>query len=178
VLDPGLETYSYRTFSEKRYDSQLLNSYGHPVPCVAGRLQEAGAEFRTRVLAKEFTADTDRMVLDLRGAYNVPTLRKLEREFLFDRRGAGSLTITDRVEFSEPSAFESALISLGKATIEGTRIRLDDGKAALNAEVSCEGAALEFPTDTITQPPHPTRVALRCQGDVLTAVIRTVLRPA
>ena len=178
VLDPGLETYSYRTFSEKRYDSQLLNSYGHPVPRVAGRLQEAGAEYRTRVLAKEFTADTDRMVLDLRGAYNVPTLRKLEREFLFDRRGAGSLTITDRVEFSEPSAFESALISLGQATIEGSRIRLDDGKAALSAEVSCEGAALEFSTDTINQPPHPTRVALRCQGEVRTAVIRTVLRPA
>jgi hypothetical protein len=177
VLDPGLETYSYRTFSEKRYDSQLLNSYGHPVPRVAGRLQEAGPEWRTRVLSKEFTADTDRMVLDLRGAYDVPGLRKLQREFLYDRRGAGSLTITDRVEFVEPAAFESALITLGKVTVEGARIRLDDGKAAITAEVTVEGATLDVSTDTITQPPHPTRIALRCAGDVRAAVIRTVFRP-
>ncbi len=178
VLDPGLETYSYRTFSEKRYDSQLLNSYGHPVPRVAGCLQSPGAEFRARVLGREFSADTDRMVLDLRGAYDVPILRKLEREFLFDRRGAGSLTITDRVEFAEPAAFETSLISLGKASIEGARVRLADEHAAITAEVTVEGADLEFATDTINQPPHPVRVALRCRGPVTQAVIRTVIRPA
>lgn len=177
ILDPGLETYSYRTFSEKRYESQLLNSYGHPVPRVAGRLQEAGPEWRARVLAKEFTADTDRMVLDLRGAYDVAGLRRLEREFRFDRRGAGSLTITDRVEFVAPADFESALISLGQATIEGNRIRLDDGSAAVIAEVSVEGAELTVSTDTINQPPHPVRVALRCATPVREAVICTVITP-
>ncbi|HRJ48740.1 MAG TPA: heparinase II/III family protein, partial [Opitutaceae bacterium] len=177
ILDPGLEVYSYRTFSEQRYESQLLNSYGHPVPRVAGKLQEAGPEWRARVLTKEFSADTDRMVLDLRSAYDVPTLRKLEREFLYYRRGAGSLTITDRVEFAAPAAFESALITLGKATVEGSTVRIADEKAAVIAEVSCEGSVLEFVTDTINQPPHPTRVALRCAGDVRTAVIRTVIRP-
>lgn len=178
VLDPGLEVYSYRTFSEKRYDSQLLNSYGHPVPRVAGCLQSPGAEFRARVLGKEFSAETDRMVLDLRGAYDVSILRKLEREFIFDRRGAGSLTITDRVEFAEPAAFETALISLGKASIEGTRVRLADEHAAITAEVTVEGAELECDTDTINQPPHPVRVALRCRGLVTKAAIRTVIRPA
>ena len=178
VLDPGAEVYSFRTFSPQRYDSQLLNSYGHPVPRVAGRLQEAGPEWRARVITKEFSADTDRMVLDLRTAYDVPALNKLEREFLFDRRGAGSLTITDRVEFSESAAFESALTTTGKVAIDGARIRLTDGPAALEAEVTVEGAALEIGTDTINQPPHPTRIALRCRGNVRSATVRTVLRPA
>ncbi len=178
VLDPGPETYSFRTFSTHRYDSPLLNSYGHPVPRVAGRLQEAGPEWRTRVLAKEFTADTDRVVFDLRLAYDVPALRRLEREFLFDRRGAGSVTITDQVEFATPSAFESALITLGKVAINGSQVRLSDGAAVLAVEVSVEGAALAISTDTIDQPPHPTRLALRCQGDVRQATIRVVLRPA
>ncbi len=178
VLDPGAEVYSFRTFSAQRYESQLLNSYGHPVPRVAGRLQEAGPEWRARVLVKEFSPDTDRMVLDLRTAYDVPSLRKLEREFLFDRRGAGSLTITDRVEFAEPAAFESALITPGKVAIDGARIRLTDGPAVLEAEVTVDGAALEISTDTINQPPHPTRLALRCRGDVRSATVRTVLRPA
>lgn len=178
ILDPGPEVYSYRTFSEKRYDSQLLNSYGHPVPRVAGQLQSTGAAFRARVLTKEFTNDTDRLVFDLRGAYDVPVLRKLEREFLYDRRGAGSLTITDRVEFSEPAAFETALITLGKFGVDGANIRIHDDHAALIATVTCEGAALETATDTINQPPHPQRLALRCQGDIRTATIRTVIRPA
>ena len=103
---------------------------------------------------------------------------KLEREFLYDRRGAGSVTITDRVEFAEPAAFESALISLGKASIESARVRLADEHAAITADVTVEGAELEFGTDTINQPPHPARVALRCRGPVTQAVIRTVIRPA
>ena len=178
IVDPGPEAYTFRTFSEKRYDSQLLNSYGHPVPRVAGALQSYGADFRTRVLAKEFTAGTDRVVLDLRGAYDVPGLRRLTREFFYDRRGAGSLTITDCVEFSESAAFETALITFGQVAINGTNIRISDEQAALIAEVSCEGARLEISTDTINQPPHPTRVALRCAGDVKSATLRTMLRPA
>ena len=178
ILDPGAEVYSFRTVSEKRYDSQLLNSYGHPVPRVAGKLQEAGPEWRARVLTKEFSADTDRMVLDLRAAYDVPALRKLEREFIFDRRGAGSVTIIDRVEFAAPAAFESALITPGKVTVNGSKVNITDGSATLAVEVSLEGATLEISTDTINQPPHPTRVALRCAGDVKSATLRTVLRPA
>jgi hypothetical protein len=178
IVDPGPEAYSFRTFSEKRYDSQLLNSYGHPVPRVAGALQSFGPDWRTRVLAKEFSDDTDRLVFDLRGAYDVPALRRLTREFFYDRRGAGCLTITDHVEFSEPAAFESALITFGLVAINGTNIRISDEQAALTAEVSCEGAALEISTDTINQPPHPTRIALRCSGAILQATVRTILRPA
>lgn len=178
VVDPGAETYSFRTFSTHRYDSQLLNSYGHPVPRVAGQLQEAGAQWMTTVLAQEFSDDTDRLVLNLRNAYDVPGLRKLEREFLYDRRGAGSLTITDRVEFSTPSAFESALITFGDYRIDGSRIRLTDGPAALDIEVTLDGAPLEIATDVINQPPAPKRLALRCARDVRTATLRTVLRPA
>ncbi len=178
ILDPGLEVYTFRTFSEKRYDSQLLNSFGHPVPRVAGRLQEYGADRRTTVLAKEFTDATDRIVFDLRSIYDVPGLRRLTREYLYDRRGAGSLTITDHVEFSEPSAFESALITTGKVTIAGPSIRIADDVAAITVETSCTGAELETATDTIDQPPHPTRLALRCRGDVRTATIRAVIRPA
>jgi hypothetical protein len=178
VVDPGAEVYSFRTFSTHRYDSNLLNSYGHPVPRVAGRLQEAGAEYHARVVSKEFTDDTDRVVLDLRPGYDVPTLRKLEREFLYDRRDDGSVTVTDRVEFIEPAAFESALITLGQVAIDGARVKLTDGPATLVAEVTVDGAGLEISMDKIDQPPHPKRIALRCRGDVRQATVRTVLRPA
>ena len=130
------------------------------------------------MVSKEFTADTDRMVLDLRTAYDVPSLRKLEREFIFDRRGAGSVTIIDRVEFSAPAAYESALITTGKISLTGPKVTITDGHATLAVEVSLEGGTLEISTDTINQPPHPTRLALRCVGEVKSATLRTVIRPA
>lgn len=177
IVDPGMETYSFRTFSLQRYESQLLNSYGHPVPRVAGQLQEEGLEWQSSVLETEFTPDVDRVVFDLRRAYDVPSLRSLEREFIYDRRGDGSVTVIDRVEFSEPAEFESALISFGKSSINGNRITLVDGPTTLHADVSIEGADLEFEEDTINQPPHPIRVALRCAKPVLAATVTTVLRP-
>ena len=177
VVDPGAEIYSFRTFSEHRYDSRLLNSYGHPVPRVAGRLQEAGPQWRATVLETTFADDVDRVVLDLRAGYDLPTLRSLEREFVYDRRGPGSLTIVDRVAFSEPSDFEAALITLGQFEIAGNRVKLSDGAVAIEAVVTIDGAELASETDTIDQPPNPKRIALRCAEPVRAATITTVLRP-
>lgn len=178
LLDPGPEAYTFRTFSERRYDSQLLNSYGHPVPRVGGALQHYGADWQTRVVAKEFTPEVDRLVLDLRNAYDVPALQRLTREFVFDRRGEGSLTIVDRVEFGAPTEFETALITCGRVTVDGTTIKIQDQEAALEIAVNGEGAAIEFVADTINQPPHPTRLAVRCREKVLAATIAMVIRPA
>ena len=177
IVDPGMETYSFRTFSVNRYDSQLLNSYGHPVPRVAGQLQEVGPEWHTKVVETEFTEEVDRVVLNLRRAYDVPTLRRLDREFVYDRSGEGSLTITDHVEFSQPEDFESALISFGTCEIEGNRLIFRDGETTINAEVQIEGADLIYDRDTINQPPHPIRIGLRCAGPVLAASIRVSFTP-
>ena len=177
IVDPGMETYSFRTFSAQRYDSQLLNSYGHPVPRVAGQLQEAGAEWQTSVIETEFTDEVDRVVFNLRRAYDVPTLRALEREFIFDRRGSGRVTVIDRVEFTTPEHFESALISFGSCDINGHQLTFTDGPARLAAQVEIEGADLAIDTDKINQPPHPIRIALACRQRVTAATIRVTFRP-
>ncbi|MDB6028847.1 MAG: hypothetical protein JWM68_5070, partial [Verrucomicrobiales bacterium] len=52
LVDPGSEVYTGRTFSSNRYESDVLNSFGHDVPVVAGKLQSAGAKHRAIVLRK------------------------------------------------------------------------------------------------------------------------------
>ncbi|MGA2060341.1 MAG: hypothetical protein ABSG67_07645, partial [Thermoguttaceae bacterium] len=44
LLDPGSEVYTARTFGPNRYASNVINSYGHSVPRVAGTLQVTGRE--------------------------------------------------------------------------------------------------------------------------------------
>jgi len=68
LVDPGSETYTRRTFSPRRYESGVLNSFGHPVPRVAGQLQETGAKAAARVLKTDFTDAADTLVLDLSAA--------------------------------------------------------------------------------------------------------------
>ena len=49
LLDPGNEVYTRRTFSPQRYESKVLNSYGHPVPVVAGKLQQPGRQAQAKI---------------------------------------------------------------------------------------------------------------------------------
>ena len=167
-----------RTFSTQRYESQLLNSYGHPVPRIDGQLQATGPTRQAPTLLTEFTDETDRMVLDLRGAYDCPTLRKLERELIFDRRGDGSLTITDTVEFSEPTEYESALITSGDITEGDHSLRFAEGDTAITIEYAAANTELQVSRDTINQPPHPTRVAIATVEKVSELSLRFVIRPA
>ena len=102
--DPGNEVYTSRTFSSRRYVSKVLSSYAHPVPVVDGKLQSTGRKFAAKVLKTDFTPERDTIVLDIKGAYGVKSLVSLVRTFVFDRVN-DTFSVTDRVEFSEPSAF-------------------------------------------------------------------------
>lgn len=136
--DVGGEVYTRRTFSKDRYVSKVLNSYGHPVPRVAGKLQETGGKFAAKVLRKEFTDGGDALLLDISGAYRCPELQVLTREFATDRRG--TIKITDHVKFSKPSAFSDPLMTLGHFEIDK---RDEDGKG-WSGRIVRDGVTLAF----------------------------------
>ncbi|MDR1284338.1 MAG: heparinase II/III family protein [Opitutaceae bacterium] len=137
VVDPGAEPYTARTFSPRRFESEMINSFGHSVPRVAGQLQRAGA--KARVLAHAFSPLADTLTLDLRDAYDVPSLVKLERTFVFSRERGGSVTITDHVEFSSPETFEGAAITYGSIReLSPVALTLTEGPAALRVEFASD----------------------------------------
>lgn len=114
VTDLGGEEYTSRTFSSRRYDSPLLNSFGHPVPRPADTLQAAGSKAAAKTLVTDFTSARDRLVFDLAPAYPAAGLTRLTREFLWEPRGdSARLTLTDAFAFAEPKPFETALTTWG-----------------------------------------------------------------
>jgi len=180
LLDPGGEVYTARTFSSRRYEGKLLNSYGHPVPRVAGRLQETGRERAAKVLSTDFSDERDSITMDLSAAYDVPELETLERTFVYSRDGAGSLSVTDRVVFSEPQEFETALIT------DGDWMQRDDGTLviwevdrALQATIEVEGADYEIVADEIHEDAtaQPTRLAIVLAAPVTEATVTVVITP-
>lgn len=183
ICDPGSEVYTRRTFSAHRYDSKVLNSFGHAVPVVAGQLQRPGADARAVLLRTDFRDNQDTLALDIRSAYKVPQLKRLERTFVFRRAAAGSLTVRDEVAFSEPERFETALITWGgweKVSERellladaggGVRVKIDTGGQPF--KVSAEKLDEDVPTRT-----QPLRLGIALEAPVREAIVTLTITPA
>ncbi|NQU22156.1 MAG: heparinase II/III family protein [Candidatus Nealsonbacteria bacterium] len=183
LVDPGAEVYTQRTFSSRRYESDVLNSLGHPVPRVAGKLQRTGRAAAGKVLKTEFTDETDTIVLDLKAAYAVESLKKLQRTFVFSRQGRGSLTVTDEVEFDTPQEFGAALITFSRwKQLASYRLLIGEGSAAVEVTIDTGGLAKKIVTGPIEEDVRggrpPTRMGIDLMEPVTNAVVTLTIAPA
>jgi hypothetical protein len=183
LLDPGGEVYPARTFSSRRYESKVLNSFGHPVPVVAGKLQRTGGKARGRILKSEFTDERDMLELDISSAYDVPELKSLVRRFEYSRRGSGSLLVKDEVSFSKPSTFGTAVITLDKwKKVSESSLTIYGGDEALRVDIDTGGEAFEIKAETIEEdvsaPRKPVRLGINFKEPVRKGVIAIRLTPA
>lgn len=118
ITDVGSEVYTSRTFSKQRYESGVLNSYGHSVPVIAGELQwphfneENNHVYKAEVLKTIFCEEYDKMILDLTNLYPIEALKKLTREFIYSRESKGSLQVIDTFEYTQKQSYETALITI------------------------------------------------------------------
>jgi pimeloyl-ACP methyl ester carboxylesterase len=180
LLDPGPEVYTARTFSSHRYDSKLLNSFGHSVPLVAGKLQREGALARAEVLQADFSDQTDTLKLDIGSAYPCRELKTLTRTFVYSRGDAGALAVTDRVEFTTPQTFGTALITRGswQRQPDGS-LAIHDASEAVRVEIDTVGAEYTVDAEAIHEdaPVQPTRIGINLVKPVTTAAITVRITP-
>ena len=180
--DPGGTIYTEKTFSSRRYEIKMLNSYGHPVPVLNGCLQSTGRKFEGKVVSTSFGDEKDVIVFDISGAYDktASKISKLERTFVYDRAG-GKVTVTDKIAFD------------GKGTVSvpvltpGTMVSCDDGSCVLSVpkkgkkkgdckvkvSVSVDGSQWKIEEDRIDNPGmlSPNRYAVTLAEPVESAEI-------
>ena len=181
LLDPGMEPYTAQSFGPKRYESEMLNSLGHSVPRIAGKLQRAGKEAVARVLAAEFTPGQDRLVLDISSAYAVPSLTKLERAFTYTRAENASLEVRDDFAFSDPQDFETALITFGTVVHESAdTLLVAEGPGRVRVRVSAGDLPFEILETAIdsSRAKDPTRICVRLKAPATRGVITCQITPA
>jgi hypothetical protein len=143
------------------------------VPVIASQLQRPGAEARAVVVRADFREEEDTLVLDLRSAYPVPELQRLQRTFRFRRTEPAALTVRDDVAFQEPRSFESALITWGSwKRLSETELRIAaDGEAA-RVRIDTGGAPFKIKAETLNEDVPTSRKPLRL-GIALTTPIQT-----
>ena len=176
--DLGKEPYTFRTFSGWRYDSPLLNSFGHPVPRFRESLQKTGKDFSSKVIRTAFAEDRDSIVYDLTDAYKRKEVRNVVREFHYDR-SARTVTVTDRVDQS-PDPFETAIVTRSKveAGADERHFALVDAKTGRRVAVeisseSNEGVGVVVFSEKMMNYGRPCgrRIAIRFAADVTSGSI-------
>ena len=107
------------------------------MPKVAGQLQKGGDQHTVTITEKKFTDASDSVTLDLSKAYDVPSLRKLTRQFEYARSDGGAVTVKDLAEFDSPQAFGTALITFGDAKEEKPGVWIiSQNNQAVRVEIS------------------------------------------
>lgn len=182
IVDPGSEYYSGRSFSSRRYESNLNNSFGHSVPRINGELQIAGKNTRSKVVKKEVSDEQIRIAFDIRNAYRqVPGIGKLERTFRYSREGTGLFEVADKAEFGKPMSFETALITFGtwKETAPG-KLLLTYRSKSLEVAIDCGGVPFKVGSEEIREnirwKENPHRIAVTLLEPVEKAEVRMTFR--
>ena len=100
----------------------------------------------------EFNDSQNKLVLDIKNAYDVAELEQLTRTFVYNRQQDGSLTITDRVLFSESRDFGMVLITFGKwKKVEPNKLLVKSGSQAVEVNIEVKGANFEISAEKINE---------------------------
>jgi hypothetical protein len=182
ICDPGGEVYTRRTFSSRRYESKVINSFGHSVPIIDGKLQRPGASARAVVLRTSFSDDADTLALDIRSAYPAPELKKLERTFVYRRGARAGLTVRDEVALDKPGTFESALITWGHTkNISPNEMEIADNHGAVRVKIDSGGAPFSIHEEEIDEhvdtPKKPRRIGIALNSPVTAATVVLTITP-
>jgi hypothetical protein len=142
VGDPGgPHYYNAETFTSKRFDSPLLNSFGHPVPTIDGHLQLEATKVRAPVFSSSFTAEQDSIAIDMSKAYDDPKLNRLIRTLHYNRAAGGSVEIEDHFDISSPIDIEEVFPAHGTwKQLDAKTLRFDLGDAHLRVMIKGAGA--------------------------------------
>ena len=169
--DPGVPVYYHATQKE------AMKSYAHPVPYPAGTIQTSGGKGFSKVIAFKDGKDVTSISYDLKNAYAVPSLQKLVRAAVHDRK-ARKITITDAFEFSQPETFETALTTYDPPEQLSDRVWKIGGT---RIEFAAKGGAIEFKQeklDILMRNYKPViRLACRFKDKVKSGEISYVITP-
>lgn len=148
--DIGAPSYIAGAFSK---DNPARSSWGHPVPRVDNTLQANGKMYRGEVLQAEFSENTDRVIVDIKPAYEVPALDTLLRTMTNDKTGAGTIAVKDAFSAAKLIAFGTAITTFSKYEIvDGHSLVLTSVEHGLKMKVDIESTGGDI---IITPEPVP-----------------------
>ncbi|MBI5085693.1 MAG: heparinase II/III family protein [Acidobacteria bacterium] len=128
LIDVGVETYTAKTFSSKRYEIWTMQSAWHNCPTINGVQQAAGRDFEARGFKGTAGDSQARLEMNIERAYPAEAgVKSWRREIVLDRV-KGRVTLADRYALSRRDSVELSLITARAARVSGAgEVTLDGG---------------------------------------------------
>lgn len=137
LIDIGVETYSAKTFSSRRYEIWTMQSAWHNCPTINGLMQAAGRQFE----ARGFLAQPGSVSMEIQAAYpNEAGCPRWRRELSLDRK-SNRAVLQDSFELARRDSVEWNFITHRRPVVEAPSRVVLDGRyvlefdPALRAEV-------------------------------------------
>ena len=147
IIDIGVESYTAKTFSRRRYEIWTMQSAWHNLPTFGEWMQHDGDEYRARDVDCSCEGNKTRIGMELAGAW-VPEsgVVSYRRVVTFDKIRE-SITIDDRYDGRHPAVMN--LMTSLEPVIEGTSLAI--GKLA-RLETDGSQGAISIESVEITDP--------------------------
>lgn len=127
IVDVGVETYTAKTFSSKRYDIWTMQSAFHNCPTIGGVMQSPGRQFAASAVDYRPSDGSAQLSMDIAGAYpKSANLESWKRSIRLDR-ARNELEVND--EYTLKAGVEDITLTLMtpcRAEISSGKIRLDN----------------------------------------------------
>ncbi len=103
IIDVGVETYTAKTFSSKRYEIWTMQSAFHNCPTIDGLMQSPGRQYAASAVSCRQDGDAAELRMDIAGAYpksaNIESWKRIVR---LDRKG-NHVEVTDEYSLNQPA---------------------------------------------------------------------------
>ncbi|HVX65330.1 MAG TPA: heparinase II/III family protein [Bryobacteraceae bacterium] len=141
IIDVGVETYTAKTFSSRRYDIWTMQSAYHNLPTIGGVMQSAGREFAASEVEYRSGADAAEFSLNIAGAYPAEAgVGSWHRTLRLDR-AANRILVEDRYALRKAvpqialtlMTPQRPVVAAGEVTLGAVHVLFD--RSALTAAV-------------------------------------------
>lgn len=138
--DIGAPSYTAGAFSKS---NPARSSWGHPVPRINNMLQSNGKEFRGEIVKTSFHNNEDSLIMDIKPAYEIPVLKRLERSMVNSKTGKGCITVTDRFKASESVSFGTAImVNVNYEIVDNSTVIISSENQKVKVDISSVGGKL------------------------------------
>jgi hypothetical protein len=135
LIDVGVENYTAKTFSSKRYEIWTMQSAFHNLPTINGVMQAAGRQYEAREVGFHADEAGAEFSADLAAAYPKEAgVGKWRRSVRLDR-AANAVLVTDRFALRAPGKIEMNLMTPCTVLADGERAVILSGGMLGNARV-------------------------------------------
>jgi hypothetical protein len=150
IIDPGVETYTAKTFSPQRYEIWTMQSAYHNLPLIGGVMQHEGRSYAASDVSYAANDDAARITMNLATAYPPEAgAKRWMREVSLDRR-ANLVRVKEQFTLAKPVAVALSFMTPRVPTDANGIVTLHSAKSGMkDVGLRYDTKALAFRVDKI-----------------------------